>query len=76
MVMNALLQVLFSNVVAAAVLALVVFVITRVWRNPHLAHGLWLLVLLKLVTPPLFQVPLPILEAEEEPEGEPGTRAA
>src|SRR5205823_4002716 len=28
-------------------------------RRPALAHGLWLLVLLKLVTPPLVAVPLP-----------------
>ena len=28
-------------------------------RRPGLVHGLWLLVLLKLVTPPLVRVPLP-----------------
>ncbi len=48
-----------SNAVLAAVLALVVLAITRLWRNPHLAHALWLLVLIKLVTPPLWRVPWP-----------------
>jgi beta-lactamase regulating signal transducer with metallopeptidase domain len=48
-----------SNIAVAGALALLAIVITRVWRNPHLAHALWLLVLLKLVTPPIVQAPLP-----------------
>ncbi|HUG89343.1 MAG TPA: hypothetical protein VML55_00820, partial [Planctomycetaceae bacterium] len=48
-----------SNVVLSALLALLAVVVTRIWRNPHLAHGLWLLVLLKLVTPPFLHVTLP-----------------
>ena len=38
-----------------AVLIVVVFVVTSLWRNPHLAHALWFLVLLKLITPPLVR---------------------
>ncbi|HEX4143047.1 MAG TPA: M56 family metallopeptidase [Pirellulales bacterium] len=58
--MNTLLQIGLSNAVVAGVAAVVVMGLTRVWRNPHLAHLLWALVLLKLVTPPLVAVPMPI----------------
>lgn len=58
--MKTFLELLASNVLLAAVLALLVLGVTRIWRNPHLAHGLWFLVLLKLVTPPLVFAPLPI----------------
>ncbi len=47
-----------TNALLTAVLAFSVFGVTRVWRNPHLAHFLWLLVLLKLVTPPVLSLPL------------------
>ncbi len=47
-----------SNVVVASVMALVVFAVTRFWKNPHIAHILWLLVLVKLVTPPLWHIPI------------------
>jgi len=52
------------NTIAAAVLAVMVYAVTRVWRYPPLAHALWLLVLLKLVTPPMYRVawtPIPDL---------------
>lgn len=45
-----------SNAVLAACLALFAWGVTRVWRNPHLAYALWLLVLMKLVTPPLIHI--------------------
>ena len=45
-----------SNALFAACLAVVATVLTRIWRSPHLAHALWLLVLIKLVTPPLVHV--------------------
>jgi beta-lactamase regulating signal transducer with metallopeptidase domain len=48
-----------SNAVIAAILAVVTLVMTRFWRSPQLAHGLWLLVLLKLITPPLIDVSPP-----------------
>ncbi len=48
-----------SNAVAATVLALVVACLARpLARRPAVLHCLWLLVLLKLVTPPLYEVPL------------------
>jgi beta-lactamase regulating signal transducer with metallopeptidase domain len=51
-----------ANAATAAILAMCVAVITRVWRNPHLAHLLWLIVLLRLVAPPVVQVPLPTFD--------------
>lgn len=47
-----------SNVVLAGCLAVCVLALTRLWRNPHVAHALWLLVLVKLVTPPLVRIPI------------------
>jgi beta-lactamase regulating signal transducer with metallopeptidase domain len=45
-----------QNTVVAFVLALCVYGVTRVWRNPPIAHVLWLLVLIKLVAPPVMRV--------------------
>jgi beta-lactamase regulating signal transducer with metallopeptidase domain len=44
------------NTAAALILAVFVYGVTRVWRNPPVVHVLWLLVLLKLVAPPLMRV--------------------
>jgi beta-lactamase regulating signal transducer with metallopeptidase domain len=44
------------NTVAALALAFLVLGLTRVWRNPPVAHVLWVLVLLKLVAPPIMRV--------------------
>ena len=48
-----------SNVLFAGGLALLTITLARPWRNPHLAHALWLLVLIKLVTPPFVEIPVP-----------------
>src|SRR5262249_31705060 len=48
-----LLRTSVSNAVAATVLALLAAIVGRVVRRPALTHALWLLVLVKLVTPPL-----------------------
>ncbi len=56
--MAAFLSCVASNVVLAGCLAVLVMAITRIWRSPHLAHALWLLVLIKLVTLPVVHVPL------------------
>jgi beta-lactamase regulating signal transducer with metallopeptidase domain len=58
--MESLLSIALSNALAAAILAAVVLLTSRLIRCPALIHGLWLLVLLKLVTPPLFFVPVRI----------------
>src|SRR6478752_1415826 len=69
--MSTLLAIGLANALAAAVLALPAVLISRSRRRPALAHALWLLVLLKLVTPPLFNVNLPWLPAEPEAAPEP-----
>jgi beta-lactamase regulating signal transducer with metallopeptidase domain len=58
---DALLRLLLTNAAAAGLLAVLAFAVSRVVRRPTLAHGLWLVALLKLVTPPV--VPLPLLPA-------------
>jgi bla regulator protein BlaR1 len=47
-----------SNALMATALALPAALISRFCQRPALAHGLWLLVVLKLLTPPLFAVPV------------------
>jgi beta-lactamase regulating signal transducer with metallopeptidase domain/TolA-binding protein len=56
---DTLLHAAVANALTATLLALPVALAARVCRRPALAHALWLLVLLKLITPPLFPVRLP-----------------
>jgi RND family efflux transporter MFP subunit len=57
---NGLMHLGLTNAVWAAVLALAVAVGARWLRSyPGLVHALWLLVLLKLATPSLVQLPIP-----------------
>ncbi len=57
--MNRLVQFGLTNALMAAGLALVVAVLARFTRRrPALAHGLWVLVLLRLLAPPFWTVPL------------------
>jgi beta-lactamase regulating signal transducer with metallopeptidase domain len=53
-----LLQMALSNGFIALALALVALVVGAKSKRPHLAHLLWILVLVKLVTPPLVTVPV------------------
>lgn len=57
--MQNFLTIAISNTVMACVLAVLAVFFGRVRRNPQMSHALWLLVLVKLVTPPLADVPLP-----------------
>ncbi|MGO9468830.1 MAG: M56 family metallopeptidase [Isosphaeraceae bacterium] len=59
--MESLVHGMLSNAVAAAMLALAVGALSRLCRRPALIHSLWLVVLLKLVTPPVVPVSLPLL---------------
>lgn len=61
--MATLLYVGLLNAAFVTVMAAVVFLVTRLCRRPALAHGLWLLVLVKLLAPPLFMVPMPSIHA-------------
>jgi beta-lactamase regulating signal transducer with metallopeptidase domain len=56
-----LLRVGLGNAAAATALALVAWLVCRLLRGrrPAIAHALWLLVLLKLITPPLWTLPVP-----------------
>jgi beta-lactamase regulating signal transducer with metallopeptidase domain/Leucine-rich repeat (LRR) protein len=54
--MNAFWEIVASNAVLVVVLATAVAVVGRFWKNPQGLYILWLLVLLKFVTPPLFTV--------------------
>jgi len=55
---ESLLSSALSNAVVASLLAVIVAAVARICRRPAVVHALWLLVLLKLLTPPL--VPLPV----------------
>src|SRR5262245_21356051 len=57
--MHPLLEMVLSNAAVATVLAILAAVVSQLSRRPALTHSLWLLVLLKLVTPPLMPVQLP-----------------
>ena len=52
---------ILSNVIVASLLAIFAMIVGWRLRRPAMAHGLWVLVLIKLVTPPLvhMQVPVP-----------------
>lgn len=56
--METLLQIGLSNAVGSAVLAVLAAGLSRIVRRPALTHVLWVIVLLKLVTPPLIVVPV------------------
>jgi beta-lactamase regulating signal transducer with metallopeptidase domain len=56
--MEPLVQIGLSNAVVALLLAVVAALVGALARKPALTHTLWLLVLLKLVTPPLVRVPV------------------
>ncbi len=57
--METLLRIGLSNAVAAVLLALAVGTAACVWRRPAVLHALWLIVLVKFLTPPLVWLPEP-----------------
>jgi beta-lactamase regulating signal transducer with metallopeptidase domain len=57
--MNAFWQIVASNAVVATILAIVAMLMGRIWRNAAAVHVLWVVVLLKLFTPPLVTTELP-----------------
>jgi beta-lactamase regulating signal transducer with metallopeptidase domain len=59
-----------SNALAAALLALFAVAVGAFYRRPALTHGLWLLVLVKLVTPPLVRIPVAWPAAPEPVQSE------
>jgi beta-lactamase regulating signal transducer with metallopeptidase domain/beta-xylosidase len=69
--METLVQWGIQNTVAAASLALLVLGVEVLWRRPAFAHALWIVVLLKLATPPLVTVPLLCLAVASVPGARP-----
>jgi bla regulator protein blaR1 len=59
--MNDLFLLAAQNTIVVLVLTVLVYALTRVWRHPPVAHVLWLVVLLKLVAPPVMRVDWPAL---------------
>lgn len=72
--MDVLLHCVLQNALFATVLALLAAGAGKYLRRPALAHVLWTLVLVKLITPPLFEVPIPgnagILDTGSQPHVE------
>lgn len=70
--MHALLSIAVSNAVGAVPLAVIAAVATRFCRSSVVRHALWLLVLLKLITPPLvtLSIPWPQTEKTDVPSAE------
>lgn len=56
--MDNLFDIMLSNTIVASTLAVIAYGAGRIWHNPQLRHILWMLVLLKLMTPPLISVPI------------------
>jgi beta-lactamase regulating signal transducer with metallopeptidase domain len=67
--MHTLLEAGFSNALMAGALALTAYGLGRFCRRPALTHALWLLVLVKLLTPPLVRVPIPWPEPDSRHGG-------
>ncbi len=57
--MDNFLNAIVSNTALAGTVAIAAFGVQRIGRSPQLAHALWLLVLVKLVTPPILHFALP-----------------
>ena len=66
--MEWLVQTLLSNAVVATILAVAAVLLGRTCRRPALTHSLWLVVMLKLITPPLVLVPVPVTAVSRQPE--------
>ncbi len=63
--MNYLLDALLANALVALFLAVLAALISRGVRRPALVHALWLIVLLKLITPPLFSLHWPLSACDD-----------
>jgi len=62
---NFLLQFAISNSVVAGPLALAALLVQRYAQRPALSHLLWLIVLLKLATPPLVSLPIVAISSQQ-----------
>jgi beta-lactamase regulating signal transducer with metallopeptidase domain len=71
-------QIGLTNALAATALAVLAAAVSKLARRPALSHALWLVVLLKLLTPPLVVIPLewPQHQAEAEEPAAPAAAVA
>jgi len=63
--MDPLLRLSITNTIGAAAIALLALVSALLLRRPALTHFLWLLVLVKLLTPPAFSIPIHLRAATQ-----------
>jgi beta-lactamase regulating signal transducer with metallopeptidase domain/polyhydroxyalkanoate synthesis regulator phasin len=63
---DSLLQMGLSNACFSLALAIVAVVVGATTKRPHLAHMLWLLVFVKLATPPIMPIPVVTIPAQLE----------
>lgn len=70
------LQLTLSNLCVSTALAVVAWTVQRTHRSSWLAHVLWSLALLKLLTPPVFHVPVLPLAGGSVPAVQPSSAAA
>src|SRR6476620_10466317 len=61
--MDRLIQLILSNAIAAMALAFLAAGASKIIRRPPVTRALWILVLLKLLTPPIWNVPISIPSA-------------
>ncbi len=57
--MHGLLELGATNAASVTLLAITVFLISRLYWRPALVHALWVLLFIKLVTPPIAELPIP-----------------
>ena len=65
---DSLLQMGLSNACFSLAVAIVAGVVGATTKRPHLAHLLWLLVFVKLVTPPIVTIPVVTIPAAVIPK--------
>lgn len=65
--MNSFWEIVASNSLVAVVLAVGVALLGRVWKNPVAIHFLWVIVLVKLMTPPVVTLPVALSPGDAPP---------
>jgi beta-lactamase regulating signal transducer with metallopeptidase domain len=64
-------EIIVSNSLVVTVLAVILALVGRTWKNPVVLHFLWVMVLLKFVTPPLVILPVPVTPNRQLPAPQP-----
>ena len=73
MLVERLIEIALTNAASAAVLTVLVVVVGRLIKRPEVIHVLWLVVLLRLLVPPAFELRLPWLGAPQAVPGSGGS---